>query len=439
MRLTAWLMLGAATFLMARSRPAMAIDLDLTNGLDTETIARRERSATYDSHTVMGAERVAEHDRKEFGPDGIRAGSYLVYPKLGTAVVYDDNIFASNANKQADVRAEVRPEVIFKSDLPRHRLDLSLGGKIVEYTEHTDQSYADAHANAVGALHFDAAHTLSASVMTAIEHEERQDSTAYRFAAEPAQVWHNKASVGITRDVGRLYGTLSGTWEAWKYYDVKATDGSNIAQSSRDLDAFSAQVAAGYRISPGFDAIARARVSRFLNDGGPGTFSRTGTGYEALAGLAFEANPLVRFRLLGGWAYRDFDEKGLAGTQAWLAEGEMQWLVTQAVTFYATATRSLSDQLSAEGTSLTTSALNARLEYELWHNLVLTAGGGVAQAEFGGTGRTDTTYTARLGLDYYANKNWLFTFGYEHQIRESSDAAFDMTRERFTVGAKLRF
>ena len=46
---------------------------------------------------------------------------------------------------------------------------------------------------------------------------------------------------------------------------------------------------------------------------------------------------------------------------------------------------------------------------------------------------------ARLGLDYYANKNWLFTFGYEHQIRESSDAAFDMTRERFTVGAKLRF
>jgi hypothetical protein len=37
------------------------------------------------------------------------------------------------------------------------------------------------------------------------------------------------------------------------------------------------------------------------------------------------------------------------------------------------------------------------------------------------------------------NKNWLLSLGYEHAIRESTEQAFDMTRNRVTVGAKLRF
>ncbi len=432
------LMLGVAATIMLRGGAARALDLDYANGLETETIARRERNSTYDNASRFGAQRVAERDRKEFGPDGLRAGSYLVYPTLGTAVVFDDNIFGSNANRKSDVRAEVRPELTFRSELPRHKLDLSLGGKIVEYVEHTDQSYADAHASATGALHFDAAHTLSASLLTSLEHEERQDSTSYRFAIEPTQVWHNKAAVGITRDVGRLYGTLSGTWEAWKYYDVAVSSGGTAAQSARDLDAFSALVSAGYRISPGFDAIARARLTRFLNDG-DGTVSRSGMGYEALAGLSFQASPLVRFRLLGGYGVREFDQAGLATSQSWLAEAELQWLVTQSLTFYATAGRGIVDQLAADGTSYTETSLKARLEYELWHNVVLNMGATFAEADFSGADRTDRTYTGKLGVDYYANKNWLFTFGYEHQIRESTDAARDMTRDRYTVGAKLRF
>lgn len=417
---------------------AFALDMDVNDGLITETVASRDRLKYYDNIKKYGAERVSDRDRAEFEPIGIRAGNYLVFPSLGTTVVYDNNIFASNANKQADFRSELTPKIYFKSQLPRHVLDLSVGGKIVNHLDHQDQDYIDGYANLKGALHFDAAHTLSADVLTALEHEERQDVSASHLAAEPVPIWHNRASVGITRDVGRLYGTLSATRESWEFSDVKSLLGGTLAQSYRDTEIYSGQIKGGYRISPGYELIGRARVLRQLNDG-DGKISRTGNGYEVLAGLAVESSPLLRWRILGGWGMREFDQADLANVQSLLAEGQVQWLVTQRLTFYANLARSISDQLSADGGGLVETKLDARLEYELWHNLVLTLGGAAAIDQFQGASRTDHVYSGRLGVEYWANKNWLFTFTYEHQIRESTDPAFDMTRDRVSVGAKLRF
>ena len=60
-------------------------------------------------------------------------------------------------------------------------------------------------------------------------------------------------------------------------------------------------------------------------------------------------------------------------------------------------------------------------------------------AEFVGDARRDQTFAARVGVDYHMNKNWLLSLGYQYAVRRSTEDAFDMTRNRFMVGAKLRF
>ncbi len=417
---------------------ARALDLDGVDGLNTDTIANRERLRTWDTTKKYGAERISERDRQEVKPDGLRAGNYFIYPEAGAAVVFDDNILGRDIEKVSDWRSEVTGGVKFQSQLPRHVLDFSLDGKVVSYLNRTDQDYANARAKFEGALHFDHAHTLSVSLLSALEHEERDDPSYPLSTAAPVPVFHNRASVGITRDVGRLYGTISSTFESWNFSDVDAINGSNLDQDARDTGIASTQLRFGYRFSPGLEFVGKLRGLREENRGTV-IQDRDAWGFEALAGLAFETNPLLRWRILGGYGVRDFEQADLATLATSLLEAEVQWLPTQRLTIYGTLSRQLLEASDIANSGLVQSSAKVRAEYEIYHNLILNAGLEVREDAFHGFERSDTVYAGRAGLDYYFTKNWLFTFEYEHQVRDSSDDSLDMHRNRFMLGAKLRF
>jgi hypothetical protein len=427
-----------------------ALDLDGVDGLNTDTIASRERLRVWDNIKKYGAEAVNERDRIYVKPEGVRMGNYLVFPEAGATVVFDDNIFTRDFEKRSDWRSELNGGIKFQSQLPRHVLDFSLDGKVVSYAENSDQDYANFRARADGALHFDHAHTLSASVLSAIEHEERDDPT-YPLAPDgtplltlstaargPIEVHHNRAAVGITRDVGRLYGTLSSTIESWDFQDTVRVDGSHLEQDLRDTTVYSSQVKFGYRFSPGYTFVGKVRG---LRDENKGNFAldRDAWGFEAMAGLAFETNPLLRWRILGGYGVRDFEKAGLATLTTTLMEGDVQWLPTQRLTVYGNVVRQILEAADAISSGVVQTSAKLRAEYEIYHNLVMSGAIEVRQDDFQGIARQDDIYAVRAGLDYYYTKNWLFTFGYEHQVRDSSDDSLDMHRNRFMFGAKLRF
>jgi len=429
---------ASAAALVAAPHGASALDLDNEGGLITETVASRERLKDYDNIKKYGAERISDRDRYFAQPEGIRAGNYTILPSVDETLIYDDNIFQSDANRVSDFRNVVTPEIKFRSSLPRHVLDFSLAGKIVNYFENTDQDYANVRADLQSALHFDHAHTLSLAALSAIEHEERGETLTPLTAAEPVGVLHNRVSLGLTRDVGRLYGTLSGTFEQWDYSDAKALDGSTLDLDTRDTDQWVAQIKLGYRISPGYEVIGKLRGLRELNRGNDITDSDA-TGYEALAGISFETNPLLRWRILGGYGIRDFDQKDLDTVGSTLIEGQMQWLPTQTVTVYADLSHEIISTGGLDDNGRIETAFLAKVEYEVYHNLVLTADLEITDADFIDSSRHDRTYAGRIGIDYFPNKFLVLSAGYEYSIRESTEDTLDMTRNRFMVGAKLRY
>lgn len=428
----------ACAFYALQSISAFAFDLDGTDGLVTETIASRERLKDYDNIKIYGAERVSERDRAYTKPDGLRAGNYTIFPSVGAAVVFDDNIFRSNLDRVSDWRSEITPSLKFQSQLPRHVLDMSLDGKIVNYLEHTSQDYANVRAKLDGALHFDHAHTLSASILSGLEHEELGEITTPLAAAEPIPVFHNRASVGITRDVGRLYGTLMATFERWDYADVRAINGDILDQDYRNTNQFSTALRFGYRFSPGYELVGKIRALRDLNRGND-LYDRDAYGYELMAGLAFESSPLLRWRLLAGYGFRDFEQNDIEDISTGLLEAQVQWLPTEYMTFTGIATRQIIAADTVQDAGRISTRLLGRLDYEIWHNVVMNLSMEYSNDEFIGTRRSDTTLSGRIGLDYHMNKNWLLSLGYEHAVRDSTESIYDMSRNRFTVGAKLRF
>ena len=254
--LTVATLVGAgATALMAGE--VAALDLDGTDGLITETVADRERLKDYDNIKMYGAERVREdRDRAYVNPEGFRTGNYLIFPSVDADIIFDDNIFGRDAEKISDTRFELTPEVKFTSQLPRHVLNFSMGGKLVSYAENTEQNYENLRATADGALHFDHAHTLAAHILTELTHEERGSITAPSTAIGPVPVFHNRFTAGITRDVGRLYGTLSATAESFDFQDVRAVDGATLDQDCRDTESFSGPLRAGDGCAPGYECVS---------------------------------------------------------------------------------------------------------------------------------------------------------------------------------------
>lgn len=437
--------IGAASIAMASVTPVCA-QANLTQGsgydpyseLHTETIAKRERNKDYYIQKQRGATAVDDQSRKFAAPDGLHVGQSFVFPSVSVTSTFDDNIFRSNTNKQSDLRTVIAPSVKIHSDMPRHKLDFSLGGRIVTFMDNSDQNHEDYGARLGGALHFDHAHTLSASLITGLSHEERGGQTAPFNAAEPIPVFHHRASAGITRDVGRLYGTLSGRVERWDYQDVKAVDGSKLDQDHRDLDAIGARLLMGYRVSPGFEVLGAVSGNRLENKG-VGVQDFDGNHFDVRAGIAMEASPLLKFEFLAGYGLRDYDSADKKEISTSVFGGNVEWLPTRRMTVRGKAFRNISDSPDANGGTFITTGVGAEIDYEIYHNLIGRSGISYDNSEFTSTDREDDTLSAGVGLQYLYSKNMHFTAGYQYIQRDSTDTNFDATNNRFTVGAKLQF
>lgn len=426
---------GAACLTWLAAGPARAADLG-TAELPTDTIAKLERLRDYDLGPRLGAARVS--DRSYSNPEGVRLGSFVFYPTLGTLVRADDNIFTSATDRKRDLVSEVTPGLRVKTDLPRHAFDLSLGGRIVSFAENEDQSYAEYKAAATGSLHFGHAHTLSASALSMMEHEDGFDPGRPMTAARPVEFIYNRASVGLTRDVGQLYGTLSATAASWDYKDTVTRDGTALDQDQRDTDLVKGQISGGYRFSPGYELRARAAATRIWNQGN-GFIDRDAVGGEMMAGISGELNPLFRWQILGGWGFRDYDQAGLATLGSYLYEAQATWLVTQRLTLYGTLGRSLAEPADNTAIGRIDTRIAAKAELELWHNLVGRIHLEAREAVYSGINQVDHTISGGVGIEYHLSDNWLFTIAYDYTNRQSSVTDGEITRNRLSIGAKLRF
>lgn len=428
----------AAAALSMTAGPASALDLSPESGLITETVASRDRLKYYDDIKKYGAEAISERDRKYALPDGVRAGNFILLPWIEEAIVHDDNIYGTATGEVEDWRSELRAALDVHSQLPRHALDFQAGAKLVSYLDNSDQDYANGNAAIRGALHIDHANTLAISAASDLDHEERHEITAPRAAAEPVPVFRNRATIGLTHDAGRLYGTVSFTAENQSFDDVKAIGGGTLNQDTRDQTILSGQLRAGLRFSPGYEAVGKLRALRTINED-PASSGLDANGYEALAGVAWETNPLVKWQLLGGVGWRHYDSPDLNTLQTELLEGHLRWLPTQRLSLYGKIRYAIDDTLGAEDSGRITQEGEVRAEYEIYHDLVATAGAGISHSDIIGTSRTDLTVEANAGLQYFYSKNMLFTADYTYQDRQSDDDAFDLNRNVVRFGGRLRF
>jgi hypothetical protein len=154
---------------------------------------------------------------------------------------------------------------------------------------------------------------------------------------------------------------------------------------------YSSQLKFGYRFSPGFSFVGKVRGLHDVNEGNS-VNDRDAWGYEALAGLAFETNPLLRWRILGGFGVRDYEQDDLGNLNTTLMEADVQWLPTQRLTIYGTLSRQILDVTDSTASGVVQSSAKLTAAYEIYHNLVMNAGIEIRADDYQGTDRQDDLF-----------------------------------------------
>lgn len=392
----------------------------------------------FDTAKQNGAVSVRDRVLDAYRPDGIRMGNYLIFLDAGVATTYDDNVQGVAENKQSDFRHELSSTVKFESHLPRHLLDAMFGISAVKFNEFTDMDHVDGFGSLRGRLDIDHAHSVFGSASSHYTHEERFEFEAPKNAREPVPYLHNKAEFGVARDAGRLHGSVGVRYESWNYSDVLSNSGSHIEQDDRDVWIASPFARLGYRISPGYQVTAGA-ATIFQENRGNATYDRDATGYEVTAGLDMEITTLLKASFKAGWRYQDYDQANLLDISAPVWEGRLQWLITPTVTLSFFTRRSVYATTYGESSGRLDTIHGAKFEYEMWRNLIVTGEAEYRHADFIGDSRNDVVYIGRLSAEYAHTKNFLFTFEYEHQLRQSDVTSTDVDKNRIMFGAKYRF
>lgn len=421
----------------ALAGPVSAQPVDFSQQSFTSTLAQIEKADGWYDGVNYGAAEIGYHTKRLFVPEGIALANYILYMSLGASTTYDDNIYALAGEPVGDFEHEAKASLALRSRFQRHLLDFFLDGRYLAYAEHEEHNQIDGRAMAEWRIDIDHGHSVGGRLQTQYDHEDRLAPEAPLGAKQPVPVLHNAAEIALTRDQGRLGANLGLDFADRDYSDVEAIDGSRIDQDFRDMTSYGAYLGLNYRFSPGFKLLTTLRAGREDYHGADAEL-RNATLYDAKVGLAFELSPLWRAYVSAGYGLADYDHESRVRFGALVYEGRLQWLVSPVLTMTLSAGQSIEEASFGDSGALLETRAEIKAEYESMRNLMLSASFGYERADIE-LDRTDDTYIGKIGAEYTINKNLLFTMGYEHQERFSSDPDFEMQDNRYTVGLKIRF
>ena len=155
------------------------------------------------------------------------------------------------------------------------------------------------------------------------------------------------------------------------------------------------------------------------------------------AGISYELDPLLKFSLLAGYNYVKFDTDLQYNYGTSIFKGSLQWLPTRRLTVTLDASRQLQRTVVGPEFGQLSDTVQARLQYDIYHNIIGRVDGSLQRNQFIGSSRIDTVWNAGVSMDYLFNENLALTLGYEHTDRASTDSNFSYDDNRVMATLKL--
>ncbi len=382
-------------------------------------------------------EGVRERGRPEYDPPGMPVGAFRLYPTLGVAAAYDDNVFATEVNEEEDTVFILSPGARLRSDWSRHALELYANADHEEYQDLDDESTTDWRAGVDGRLDILRGFVARGGLSYSDAHEPRgtNDPTLDPLR-EPIEVSENQASASLEREFGRLRLTGAIFNSKLDYEDGTTLSGANFDQDFRDRDLFQWSARADLALSPDTALFISYADRDHDYDAGGRDFETQ----QVLIGAGFDLTNLVRGELGVGQVWTEFDDPAAQDVDGLSLSGRIDWFITELTNIGFYATRDVTDAGVFTAASITRERYGARIDHELRRNVLLYAEADRYQDEYEGVDRDDETTTFAVGADYLVNR-WAVIgarLSSEDKTSDGLDRDRDFERMRASIGVTFR-
>lgn len=420
--------------------PAVAASLGLF-AADQAAAQTAAQTAVADPFFRQRGQAVRDRPQPAYDAVELRVGGFTLWPRLQSAAVFDDNVFAAQNDVQAAATLRLTPDVTARSDWGRHqvqgyaRLDLDRNLNV------SSESATDWRLGGAGRLDVTQGAHLTLGLDLQHGHEARTAVGTDPLTVRPVAFDGVSARLSGQKTRGRLRLDASAEMQRRDYRDGAYAAGALVEQDDRDRTTLTLTGRAAYALSPATAVYLQVAGDDRDYRRAPDRPDRTSTGRETLAGVDFELGGLMRGDIALGHRRQTFDDPRFGDLDGFGGRGRLTWFPTALTTVSVAAERAVADTGVVGAAGARRTDLSLSLDHELLRNLILSARAAHVDDAYVGRDRTDRRFSVGLAADYRLNRRQGLTADL-NWIDQASNGAAPGPRYRalrLTVAAAARF
>lgn len=389
-------------------------------------------------------ETVTNRPRPELDPLGVRAGSFLIYPRLRIQEAYDDNIFASDGDEKDDFITLVSPRLDVASDWNNHAFDLHADAMIGRHADQGEEDFEDFSVGANGRLDITQRANLRTGVSYNRLHEGRGSPDDVRREGgsppvEPTIFDVGSAFLTYEQWFGHFLLELNGAADQLDYDNVSTEDGGTINNDDRDRAIIAGGLKLGYEFIPGYTAFVRGAVDhrRYDNLDAFNPLDRDSDGYLIEVGTDLDLTGVLFGDVAIGYRSQDYADPRFDTVGGVAGGASLIWTPTGLTTVSAFVTREIIETTVGGAAAIFETSGRLVLDHELLRNLLLQARVSVIDDDFQGIDRSDTYIAAGFGANYLMNRYVRLDLNYDYLDGGSDAQGQDFTDNTVSFGVSV--
>jgi hypothetical protein len=383
---------------------------------------------------------VRNRPKPEYEAPGVDLGAFLLRPTLTLGALYDDNVYATEAQPTDDTIGTAALALDLQSRGAVVPMSLHGGVSSLSYARLSSENAIDWDAGASVGFGSGGRTQVNLSGDFARAHESRMDASFPQSAAEPPPYDTAGALLEVTRSFASGSLRLSADYEDINFKDGITSQGAVLDQDFRDRASrtFEARLQMGIAHSVG----AVARIVRQEQDyravADPTGVAQGSFTNAFYGGAALDLSNLLRGELTLGVLRLNNRDPAQQDRTALAIGSRIEFYVSQLVTATFDLQRTSGPSDLAGSASYIGTQLNLGIDYELRRSLVLSLGGIASRREYSGIGKAETTKGGRLGAAWLINRRMRADVSYARQRRESPNLGPARNFSRGELAATLQ-